>query len=401
MPVRARRTARATARTAEFWPIIFSWSRTSKSNKATDSVLFNLPTGIPVQMAAAWATSSSVTTASSSFIKPWSMSSENRQCAMAPASSNKSIALSGMYRSLMYLEAIVAADSTVSAEYRTMWCSSYLGCNPCKISMVSATDGSMTMTGWNLRSRAASFSTYLRYSSSVVAPTHWSPERARAGFKIFAASMAPSAAPAPIKVWISSMNKIMFPSDWTSSKTFRRRSSNSPRYFVPANKADNSKECNLLFRRRGGTLPSTILKASPSAIAVFPTPGSPTRHGLDLRRRTKIWMMRSNWGSRPTQESSLPSEAKKVRSWPQLSRVAIVDPPDEPPTEANSLFALPTFFASVSTALFNAGTSMSRRSNASIAPDFLLLFFKVVSTFFGTSLSIASSKCSDRTSSDP
>ena len=36
--------------------------------------------------------------------------------------------------------------------------------------MVWARVGSSTLTGWKRRSRAASFSTYLRYSSSVVAP---------------------------------------------------------------------------------------------------------------------------------------------------------------------------------------------------------------------------------------
>ena len=36
--------------------------------------------------------------------------------------------------------------------------------------MVSSTDGWPTNTGWKRRSRAASFSMYLRYSSSVVAP---------------------------------------------------------------------------------------------------------------------------------------------------------------------------------------------------------------------------------------
>jgi len=56
------------------------------------------------------------------------------------------------------------------------------------------------MTGWNLLSRAASLSICFLYSSSVVAPIHWSSPRANAGFSIFAASIAPSAAPAPIKV---------------------------------------------------------------------------------------------------------------------------------------------------------------------------------------------------------
>ena len=37
-----------------------------------------------------------------------------------------------------------------------------------------------------------------------------------------------------------------------------------------------------------GTSPDAILCASPSAMAVFPTPGSPMRHGLFLVRRPKI-----------------------------------------------------------------------------------------------------------------
>ena len=47
--------------------------------------------------------------------------------------------------------------------------------------MVSSTVGSPTNTGWKRRSSAASFSTYLRYSSSVVAPMQCSSPRASAG----------------------------------------------------------------------------------------------------------------------------------------------------------------------------------------------------------------------------
>ena len=47
---------------------------------------------------------------------------------------------------------------------------------------MSSTVGSLTKTGWKRRASAASFSTYLRYSSSVVAPTQWSSPRASAGF---------------------------------------------------------------------------------------------------------------------------------------------------------------------------------------------------------------------------
>ena len=63
--------------------------------------------------------------------------------------------------------------------------------------MVSSTLGSPTYTGWKRRSSAASFSMCLRYSSRVVAPTARSSPRASIGFSMFAASTAPSAAPAP------------------------------------------------------------------------------------------------------------------------------------------------------------------------------------------------------------
>ena len=95
--------------------------------------------------------------------------------------------------------------------------------------MVCATEGSATWIGWKRRSRAASFSTCLRYSSSVVAPMVCSSPRASIGFRIEAASMAPSAAPAPTRVWSSSMNRMMSPRVRISLSTFFRRSSKSPR----------------------------------------------------------------------------------------------------------------------------------------------------------------------------
>ena len=59
--------------------------------------------------------------------------------------------------------------------------------------MVSSTVGSPMNTGWKRRSSAASFSTYLRYSSSVVAPMQCSSPRASAGLSRLPASIAPSA----------------------------------------------------------------------------------------------------------------------------------------------------------------------------------------------------------------
>ena len=78
--------------------------------------------------------------------------------------------------------------------------------------MASSSDGSSTMTGWNRRSRAASFSMCLRYSSSVVAPIMCSSPRASIGLSMLPASMAPSAAPAPTTLCSSSTNSRMRPS---------------------------------------------------------------------------------------------------------------------------------------------------------------------------------------------
>ena len=64
----------------------------------------------------------------------------------------------------------------------------------------SSSLGSPTCTGWKRRSKAASFSICFLYSSNVVAPMTWKLPRAKAGFKILAASIAPSDAPAPINV---------------------------------------------------------------------------------------------------------------------------------------------------------------------------------------------------------
>ncbi len=58
--------------------------------------------------------------------------------------------------------------------------------------IVSSTVGSSTITVWNRRSSAASFSMYFRYSSSVVAPTVCSSPRASIGFSMFDASIDPS-----------------------------------------------------------------------------------------------------------------------------------------------------------------------------------------------------------------
>ena len=61
-----------------------------------------------------------------------------------------------------------------------------------------------------------------------------------------------------------------------------------------------------LLRRLSGTSPSTMRRASPSTIAVLPTPGSPMSTGLFFVRRDSTWMTRRISSSRPMTGSSLP-----------------------------------------------------------------------------------------------
>ena len=183
--------------------------------------------------------------------------------------------------------------------------------------MVSSTLGSPTYTGWKRRSSAGSFSTCLRYSSSVVAPIMRSSPRASIGLIMLPASIAPSAAPAPTMVCSSSMKVMTSPAESVISlSTAFSRSSNSPRYLAPATIEARSSEMRRLCFRLSGTSPSAMRWASPSTIAVLPTPGSPMSTGLFLVRRESTWMVRRISSSRPMTGSSLPSAATAVRSRP-------------------------------------------------------------------------------------
>ncbi len=94
--------------------------------------------------------------------------------------------------------------------------------------------GDATLTAWKRRSSARSFSMCLRYSEGVVAPMHWISPRESAGFRMLAASSEPSAEPAPTSVCSSSMKITMFGVSVSSRMIVFSRSSNWPRYFVPA-----------------------------------------------------------------------------------------------------------------------------------------------------------------------
>ena len=119
------------------------------------------------------------------------------------------------------------------------------------------------------------------------------------------------------------------PSDLvTSPTTAFKRSSNSPLYLAPATKAPISKEKICFDFKFSGTSPRTIRWASPSAIAVLPTPGSPIKIGLFFVRRLRIWSTRRISSSRPITGSNLPLRARSFRLiayFPSASYVSSAD----------------------------------------------------------------------------
>ena len=181
------------------------------------------------------------------------------------------------------------------------------------------------MTVWKRRSSAPSFSMYLRYSFSVDAPTHCSSPRASAGFSMLLASIAPSAAPAPTSVCSSSMKRMMFLFCAISFMTALSRSSNWPRYFVPAMTAAMSSDRTRLSRSDSGHSPLAMSCARPSTMAVLPTPGSPIRTGLFFLRRVRTSITRSISLARPIVGSSCPSAASCVRSRQKWSSAGVFD----------------------------------------------------------------------------
>ena len=202
--------------------------------------------------------------------------------------------------------------------------------------MVCSTEGASTFTCWNRRSRAESFSMYFRNSLRVVAPTHWSSPRLSAGLMMLEASIAPSAEPAPTIVCSSSIKRITFLVRRISSITALIRSSNCPRYLVPATMSARSRVMTFFSRNNSGTLPPAISWASPSTIAVFPTPASPMSTGLFLVRRHSTWMTLSISLSRPMTGSTSPFRAISVRSRPNAFKAGVLESLRPPPAEAGS-----------------------------------------------------------------
>ena len=89
------------------------------------------------------------------------------------------------------------------------------------------------------------------------------------------------------------MNRMTFLARRTSFITALMRSSNWPRYLVPATIIARSSTTIRRSCRISGTLLETTIWARPSTMAVLPTPASPSSTGLFFCRRQRIWMTRS------------------------------------------------------------------------------------------------------------
>ena len=140
----------------------------------------------------------------------------------------------------------------------------------------------------------------------------------------------------------------MLPSSITSSMHFFKRSSNSPRYLLPATMPDTSSVINFVPRKTSGTWFDTISCAKPSATAVLPVPGSPIKSGLFFCLRDKICIARSISRARPITGSNFPSRARCVKSMPNsLSPPPLLEPESKGFLPANTgLWPIMSFSAS-------------------------------------------------------
>ena len=179
--------------------------------------------------------------------------------------------------------------------------------------------------------------------------------------------------------------------------TFFIFSSNSPRYFVSASKRPICKLTTRFSFKLSGTSPLAIIIARPSAMAVFPTPGSPTKHGFDLRRRTKIRITRVTSSSRPSTGSNLPSRASAVKSIEQSANVCFfvfrvfLPAPTSSRSFAPVISFLSTFKSHPSSAAIVARAPLAGSSiiasASSLLPTSLPLALARSKTFFNSSLS--------------
>ena len=166
----------------------------------------------------------------------------------------------------------------------------------------------------------------VRYSSSVVAPTTRSSPRASIGFIRLPASIAPSAlAGADDRVDLvdehddAALGLLHLAQHGLEALLELAAVLGAGDQRTHVERPEHAAAGASRARR-----PSAMRCASPSAIAVLPTPGSPISTGLFLVRRESTWMTRRISSSRPITGSSLPSRASAVRSRPYFSSALVL-----------------------------------------------------------------------------
>ena len=176
-----------------------------------------------------------------------------------------------------------------------------------RISMVCASVGSLTWIGWKRRSSAASFSTYLRYSSGR-GPIVCSSPRASIGEDAGGVDRALGGPGTDQGVHLVDEQD-----DVAAGADLLEHLLEALLEVTAVTAAGNQRaevRCtSCLSLSVSGTSLRTIICARPSTTAVLPTPGSPMSTGLFLVRRDSTCMTRSISFSRPMTGSSLLSLA--------------------------------------------------------------------------------------------
>lgn len=125
--------------------------------------------------------------------------------------------------------------------------------------------------------------------------------------KLLAASAAPSPFPAPPMSWISSVEIMMLPLDFSLHSLLLSRSSNSPLYLAPAASAPCQVYLLFIFQvfKNACSPRDTVYQSFNLSVYRY---GS-LLIGVILVRRLRIWSTRQFLKSRPITGSGLPSRA--------------------------------------------------------------------------------------------
>mmetsp|Transcript_10026 Transcript_10026/g.21447 ORF Transcript_10026/g.21447 Transcript_10026/m.21447 type:complete len:346 (-) Transcript_10026:205-1242(-) len=166
--------------------------------------------------------------------------------------------------------------------------------------------------------------------------------------------------------------RITLPESLTSPISLVTLFSSSPRSLAPAMMSPTS-SCmmRLLCRNSGRGVPSRFMRctmayARPSAMAVLPTPGSPSRMGLFLVRRARIWVTRDTSRSRPITGSMRLARTSAHRSLQYSS--SILGPSFSPPRFFLGCSASASPFRRLCASAFRSSQSMPRLSKT-LRPD--------------------------------